>query len=163
MDIFNQFGIQWTLLLAQAVNFLILLYILKRFLYKPVLKMLEERRNKIAQSLKDADEIEKQLAKTEEDRLKTLEKALDEGKGIINEAKESAEQIIADAHKKAQDDIVDLVEKAEQSIAQERAKMHQEIREELSDMVVTSLKAVTGKVLTKKDQEELVDKNLKNL
>src|SRR5579884_4206682 len=163
MDIFSQFGIQPVLLLAQAVNFIILLYILKRFLYQPVLKMLEERKNRIAQSLKDADEIEKQLAKTEEDRQKTLEKALDEGKEIINEAKESAQQIIADAHKKAQEDIADLVGKAQQSMEQEREKMHQEIREELSDMVVASLKAVTGKILTKKDQEELVDKNLKGL
>jgi len=163
MNIFDQFGIQWKLLLAQAINFGILLYILKRFLYAPVLKMLEDRKAKIAQSLKEAEEIEIKLAKTEEDRQKTLGKALDEGKDIINEAKESAQQIIADAHKKAQADIADLVDKAEQSIGQERDRMHQEIREELSDMVVSSLKAVTGKVLTKKDQEELVDKNLKGL
>jgi F-type H+-transporting ATPase subunit b len=163
MEIFNQFGIQPVLLLAQVVNFLILLFILKKFLYSPVLKMLEERKAKIAQSLKDAEEIEKKLAKTEEDRQKELSKALEEAKQIINEAKESATQVIAEGHEKANKDIVDLVEKARESMTQEREKMHQEIRQELSDMIVASLKAVTGKVLTKKDQEEIVEKNIKNL
>jgi len=66
MEIFNQFGINPLLLLAQVVNFAVLLFILKRFLYKPILKVLEERKKRIEESLKNAEEIEKRLVETAE-------------------------------------------------------------------------------------------------
>ncbi len=76
MDILNEFGIKPILLAAQVVNFLILLYILKRFLYKPILKVLNERKNKIADSLKNAEEIERKLVEISEEEQKRIAKAV---------------------------------------------------------------------------------------
>jgi F-type H+-transporting ATPase subunit b len=68
MDILHEFGVQPILLLAQIVNFAILFFLLRKFLYGPLLKILEQRRNTIKESLKNAEKIEKQLALTEEER-----------------------------------------------------------------------------------------------
>ena len=72
MDILNQFGVQPILLAAQVVNFLILLFILKKFLYGPILKVLDSRKKTIEQSLKNAEEIERRLLETTEEKEKVM-------------------------------------------------------------------------------------------
>ena len=73
MEILKNFGIQPTLLLAQIVNFTIILFVLKKFFYKPITKVLEERKRRIEESLKNADEIEAKLQKTAEKTAQILE------------------------------------------------------------------------------------------
>lgn len=161
--IIQDFGIQPMLLTAQIVNFLILLFLLNKFLYKPILKVLEERKQKIAESLKNAEEIEATLAKTEEDRDKKLLKAIDEAKQIIEEAKQSASQIVADAHQKAQVDVSELIEKTRSELASEKDKLHQEIRAEVAEVVVMTLEKVTNKVLTDSDKKKIQSQTLNSL
>jgi F-type H+-transporting ATPase subunit b len=161
--ILNEFGVQWPLLIAQVVNFFILLFLLKKFLYQPILKALEVRKQKIAESLKNAQEIELRLQKTESEREAALTKAADEAKKILANAEKSANQVIEDARHKAKNDIEVLILKSEQQIKQERDKMQQEIRNDLANMIAEGLKVITGKVLTEKDKKELISKSLKNL
>ena len=66
MEFLKEFGIQPTLLIAQIVNFLIILFILKKFFYKPIIKLLDDRKKKIEESLKNAELIEERLKQTEE-------------------------------------------------------------------------------------------------
>src|SRR3989344_2266081 len=98
MDFLNDFGVKPVLLAAQAVNFFILLFILKKFLYKPILGMLETRKQKIAESLKNAESIEKKLQAIGEEREEALKKAGKEAEEIIRDATEAANQIISEAH-----------------------------------------------------------------
>ena len=162
-QILNQFGIKYILLLAQVVNFLVLLWILKRFLYKPILKVLEERKQRIAESLKNAEEIEKRLAETEEESEKKLSVASIEAKKILEETNKSVAQIIEEAHFRANKDMEEIVKKGQESINAEREKMHQEMREELAQIVVTALEKVTGKVITIKDQKKMIDDTVKRI
>ncbi|EKD90619.1 MAG: ATP synthase subunit b [uncultured bacterium] len=161
--ILADFGIQPILLLAQVVNFLVLLFILKKLLYQPILKVLDERKKKIEQSLIDAQSIELKLVQTEEDREKKLAKASEEAKQILDEATKSANLVIEEAHLKASKDMEEILQKGQESINAERSKMHQEIREELADLIEVSLEKVAGKILTTKDQKELVQKTIKQL
>lgn len=163
MDVLTEFGINGWLLSAQVVNFLILLFILKRFFYKPLLKVLEERKQKIAQSMKNAEEIEKTLAKTEEDREKRLEKAADEAKKILGEAQRSAVDIIEEARSKASDDIASMVKKGQASLEIERERLHQEIRAELAEIVGIALEKVIDKALSSKEQKALIEKSVKEI
>ena len=162
-QILNQFGIKYILLLAQVVNFLVLLWILKRFLYKPILKVLEERKQRIAESLKNAEEIEKRLAETEKESEKKLSVASIEAKKILEETNKSVAQIIEEAHFRANKDMEEIVKKGQESINAEREKMHQEMREELAQIVVTALEKVTGKVITIKDQKKMIDDTVKRI
>ena len=163
MDFLSDFGVQPILLAAQAVNFLVLLFILNKFLYKPVLKTLDQRKQKVAQSLKDAAEIEKKLAQIELDQEKALQAATTEAKKIINEATESGNQIINDAHLKAAHDIQLMVNKSNTQISLEKDRLNQEIKAELADMIAAGLKVISGKVLSDKDEKELLDRSIKNI
>lgn len=163
MDFLTDFGVQPILLLAQVVNFLILLFILKRFLYGPILKVLETRKQKIAESLKNATEIEKRLEAITAERAEKLTAAGKDAEGILQEATKTAEKIVASAHEKAQKDIEKMIEKSESSMKLERAKMQQEMQVELVDLVVMALQKVTGQVVSEKDQKALVEKSIKNI
>ena len=151
------------MLAAQAVNFLVLLFILNKFLYKPVLKTLDQRKQKVSQSLKDAAEIEKKLAQIELDQEKALQAATTEAKKIINEATESGNQIINDAHLKAAHDIQLMVNKSNTQISLEKDRLNQEIKAELADMIAAGLKVISGKVLSDNDKKELLDRSIKNI
>jgi len=161
MEILDQFGVKPILLLAQIVNFIILLLVLKKFLYKPILKILEERKDKIAEGLANAEEIEKKLAQITEDRDKKLEQAAKETKKIIEEAIASANQIVAESHEKALEQTQKMIAKSEEQMGLEREKLHQEIRGELAELVALGLQKTASKTLTAKEKEELSKDALK--
>jgi F-type H+-transporting ATPase subunit b len=163
MEILNEFGVDWRLLLAQIINFSILLFVLKKILYKPILKMLEDRRERIAQAEKNAEDIEKRLEKIESEREKTIEKASSEAMKILEDATKTSSQIIEEAHTKASEDIQTMIAKAKMQIAQDHDKMREEIRSELADLVATAMTVVYEKKLTKSDQEEIIKSTLKNM
>lgn len=162
MEILNQFGVNPILLAAQVVNFLILLFILKRFLYKPILQVLEQRKQKIEESLKNAEEIEKRLQETNEEVEKTLAKALQEGQKIIDESKKTGVQIMEDSKQTAAEIIENAYKQAAEVQKAEYAKLEQRIRENAGQIVAIALEKVTGQVLNKK-QKEMIDKGMKNL
>lgn len=162
MEILNEFGVKPILLVAQIVNFILLLFILKKLLYKPLLKVLEDRKTKIAESLKNAEAIELKLEEIEKSRDKKLEIAAKESKKMIDEAMASAQQIIAESHEKALEQTKVMIAKSEEQMNLERDKLHQEIRSEIADLVALGLQKVAGKVLTAKDKEELVKSALKD-
>lgn len=160
MNFFEQFGIQPVLLLAQIVNFAILVFLLNKFLYKPILKVLEQRRQTIAESLANAEKIEKELARTELDRQKKIDQALDEAKSIIIDAKENSAHIIAEAQQKAAVEATKIIEQAKQDLTNERESLHQEIRSEIADIVVVSLEKILNKQLSSTDRQKITKEAL---
>ena len=163
MEILNQFGINPILLLAQVVNFFVLLLILKRFLYKPILKVLEERKVKIEESLKNAEAIEKKLQETEVEAEKILAKALNEGQKIIDESKQAAAQIVADSQRGAAEIINKAQIQAKEVSLAEKVKIQQEIREDLGDIVLLVFEKIMGRKITDRQQKEFIEKEIKNL
>lgn len=159
----DQFGLNPLLLAAQIVNFLVLLYILKRFLYKPLLKVLEERKKIIVESLQNAQEIEERLNKITEEREKRLTEASKEAKTVVEDATKASQAIVAQAHEKASVETQKMLKKAQEAMNLEREQLHDEIRSELASLVISSLEKVTGKVLSEKDQKELVEKSLRGI
>ena len=91
MELLQTLGIQWTKLIPQFFNFGIVLLVLWKFAYKPVFTMLDARREKIAESVANADKIREQLASTEAERKRILTEAGDEANRLIEQAREAAE------------------------------------------------------------------------
>jgi len=162
MEILNEFGVNWKLLIAQMINFAILLFVLKILLYKPILKMLEDRKNRIIEAEENAASIEKRLEKIEKEREKTISKASDEATKLLEEATISSAEIIAEAQEKAANEMAVVITKAKDQIAQDREKMRAEIRSELADLVTTAMTTIYEKKLTKADQEEIIKNTLKS-
>lgn len=163
MDILNQFGINPLLLAAQVVNFAVLLFILKRFLYKPILKVLEERKNKIAESLKNAEEIEKRLVETSEKIDKMMGKASDEAQKIIDESKKEGALYLEEAKERAGKMAEEIIKKSQEAAKAETLKMEQEVMAKVAEIVAVGMEKVTGKVLNKKDQKDMIERSIKNL
>jgi len=145
MEIINEFGINPILLLAQIINFTILVVLLKKLLYKPILKILEERKTKIANSLKDAEEIEKRLLKISQEQESILNKARLEAKKIVSDAKLEAKQLTQESLEQTKASINDLLETNQKRLTLEREKMMREARAHLAEIVVIAASVVTKK------------------
>src|SRR4030066_2412588 len=91
-ELLTKLGIDWKLLIAQIVNFLVLLFILWKFAYGPILAMLEKRQKKIEKGLKDAEAAGKKLEESEERQKEILKKARTEAKEIVEKAHTQAEK-----------------------------------------------------------------------
>lgn len=151
------------LLVAQVVNFLILLFILKKFLYKPILKVLEERKKKIEESLKNAEAIEKRLLEANQEYEKILNEALEESRKILNQSKEVGIQIMEESKETAAKIIGKATEQALEIKKTEKVKLEQEVREHLGALIVLAFEKITGKRITKEDQKEIIEREIKNL
>lgn len=163
MEILNQFGIQPILLAAQVVNFLILLWLLNRFLYKPIIRVLEERKQKVAEANKNAEEIEKKLLEITAYKDEEILKAVKEGEKIIKDASDGALQIQEDGRRQYEEIIKKAREDAKELLQVEKANLDREIRENLGEIIALALQKVTGKVLSKKDQQDVLEKEIRNL
>lgn len=102
-ELFAAFGLDWKLLLIQALNFAILLAVLWKFLYKPVLKMIDERREKVAEGVQKAEAADRRLADADT-----------EGKGIVAMAGKEAEGLVASARSRAEQQAAEIAQRAQE-------------------------------------------------
>lgn len=162
-QIANTFGVDWPHLISQIISFSIVCVLLHRFAYKPVLKMLEERRQKIAQGMADREKIRTELQQAE-----------DEQRRIVLQAEGKATQIVEEAHAAAarllQKEMQRAVEVAEQVIASSRQaallehdRMLIELKRELGVLVVQATTAVTRRILTPEDQRRMAEETVRQL
>jgi F-type H+-transporting ATPase subunit b len=153
-------GINLPSLLWHTVNFLILLALLWRFLYKPVVRMLDERSDRIKESMQRAEAIKEQLARTHEETQAALESARKEAQAIADQASQIGEQIKAQARKDAQTEADKILVQARQQIEQERRQMMAELRLEMASLVVLAAGKVIGQQLDDRAQHQLVEEFL---
>lgn len=163
MDILNQFGINPLLLAAQIVNFLILLFLLKKFLYGPILKVLETRKQKIEQSLKNAEEIERKLAETNEQIDKMMIKASDEVQKMMDQAKKEIALMKEEGKQEAEQQVALMFQRGEESLRMEKEKMLAQAKDHVGDLAIAIFYKLTGKSLSKEEQRKLAEKEIKNL
>lgn len=149
------FGFDTKIFLSQVVSFVIVALVLRQFAYKPILAVLEERRQRIAEGLLNADKIKQQLAEAEQRHAEILAKANAQAQKMIDDARESAAHV---GERKQQEAIVaaeQIIAKAHEASALEREKTMTELKRELGRLVVNTTAKVTGKILTPEDQKRL--------
>ena len=156
-------GIQWPKLLAQLLNFAIVMFVLWRWAYKPVFAVLEARRQKIADGLADAEKSTAQLAKTEADRKAILAQAGDQANQMIEEARTAAVRVREVETQKAIAAAEQILIKAREAAAQDHDRMLRELKREVGRLVVQTTTTVTGKILTPEDQRRLAEETEKQL
>ena len=157
------FGFDVWIFLSQVISFVIVALVLRQFAYKPILAILEERRQRIAEGLLNAEKIKQQLAEAEQRYADILAKANAQAQKMIDEARESAEHV---AERKQQEAIVaaeQIVAKAREASAIEHERTMTELKRELGRLVVDTTAKVTGKVLTSEDQRRLQEEASRQL
>lgn len=157
------FGFNAPLFISQVISFLIVAFLLHRFAYKPILKVLEARREEIAKGLANAEEIKKQLAQTEIARQKTLTNANLAANKLIEEARAVAAKVQETETQRAIATAEQIIAKAREAAALDHQRMLQELRKEVGQLVVKTTSQVAGKVLTMDDQKRLIDETNKQL
>ncbi|HHW58034.1 MAG TPA: F0F1 ATP synthase subunit B [Clostridia bacterium] len=147
MNLFNG----WTFVFT-IINILVLYYILKKLLFKPVTQFLQERQDKIKTSLEEADREKKEAYELKAKYEEILQKADNEGKAIIDKAEKMAEikanQIIEDAHKVAEE----MIENARKEIELETVKAMHDLRTEISHLIVDAASRVIEKKFPIEDE-----------
>lgn len=162
-DIAHQFGVTWQLLISQIILFVIVALALKKFAYGPILKVLEERRNKIAQSLADAEQIKKDLANAQAKAQEILTQASVQATKAIEEARAAAAKVQEVETQKAIAAAGDIIAKAKQASEAELVRMKAELRKEVGRLVVATSAKVTGGILTAEQQGRLAEETNKQL
>lgn len=157
------FGFNTSLFVSQVISFLIVAFLLHRFAYKPILKVLEARREEIATSLANAEKIKVELAKTEALRQEVLNTANVNANKLIEEARAAAAKVQEAETQKAIAAAEQIIAKAREAAAQDHARMVQELRKEIGQLVVRTTAQVTGKVLSIEDQKRLVEETNKQI
>jgi F-type H+-transporting ATPase subunit b len=162
-DIARTFGVDWSHLIAQIISFSIVCILLQRFAYKPVLKMLEQRRQQIAQGQANAEQIKAELARTEERRKGILDQANVQASKRIEEGRAAAARVQEQETQKAIAAAEQIIVKAQEAAVQERTRMLAELKSQFGRLVVATSAIVTGKILTAEDQQRLAEETANQL
>jgi F-type H+-transporting ATPase subunit b len=147
----------------QLISFSTVFFVLWKFAYKPIFTMLQSRREKIAESLANAEKIKADVARTEVERQKILADAGDKANKLIDDARQAAARVRETETQKAISAAEQIVAKAREAAAQDHDRMLAELKREVGRLVVQTTATVTGKILTPEDQRRLADETKKQL
>ncbi len=156
MDILGNFGFEPILFAAQVVNFLIILFLLQRFAFKPLLKMLEDRRQTIAEGLKNAEDSRLSLQKALEEETKIIARAQQTADGLITDAKKQSKEFIAQAKVDAKAQIDALVANAQKDLASERARLEKELAVSVAKTAVSLVEKSLSGMIDSGEQEKVM-------
>src|SRR5216110_406817 len=162
-DTADTFGWKWELFLSQVVSFAIVAFLLRRFAYKPILAVLEDRRRKIEEGQLNAEKIRKELAEAEKRYQEIVAKANADAQRMIDDARESSAHLSERKQQEAIAAAEQILAKAKEAAALEHERQMQTLKRELGRLVVDTTAKVTGKVLTSEDQQRLQEEAARQL
>jgi F-type H+-transporting ATPase subunit b len=162
-QIARTFGVDWQHLIAQIISFGIVCFVLYRFAYRPVLAILEKRRQQIAEGLSNAERIKAELSRTEAQRQDKLAEVNAQATKMIEEARAAAKRVQEMETQKAIAAAEQILVKAREAAERDHDRMLAELRHEVGRLVVQTAAAVTGKILTPEDQQRLAEEAAKQL
>jgi F-type H+-transporting ATPase subunit b len=162
-DTAQRFGLDAPHFFAQVISFLIVAGLLYFFAYKRVLAMLEERRQRIAEGLANAEKIKTELARTEAARQEVLNQANAQANKLIEEARAAAARVREQETQKAIAASEQIIAKAREASAADHARMLTDLKREVGRLVVQTTATVTGKILTPEDQKRLAEETSRQL
>jgi F-type H+-transporting ATPase subunit b len=157
---FSSLGISLPLLLAFVINFIILLILLGKFLYRPVLKMLDERTQKVKESMDWAESIKRDYEQAKVEVQKQIERGRQETQAIIAQAVQKGEGLKEEAKREASGQAKVIVEKARAELEAERDKMVEDLRKEFVSLLILASEKVIRQTLDKEKQSRLIEETL---
>lgn len=157
------FGVDWSHLGAQIISFGIVCAILYRFAYRPILKMLEARREQIALGQINVEKIKAELERIEAQRHEVLMRANAEAAKLIEEAHAAAASVQDQETRKAIAAAEQIITKSREAAARDHARMLVELKREVGRLVAQATATVTGKILTQEDQRRLAEETVRRM
>ncbi len=161
--ILGTFGIRGDLFAAQLVNFLLVLVVLWRFVYKPILAMLDKREAAIAQSVKDVEEISARMKVTEAERQATLASVTKEAQSIIESAMRETDARKNEMLEAAKREVERVIAKGKEQLAAEREASLMALRKDVVDIAVRAAAKIVTEGLTEKKSQSLAEEVVRKM
>jgi len=162
-DIAHQFGVTWQLLISQIILFVIVALAMKKFAFGPLLAMLDERKQRIADSMANAEKTKAELANAQAKAQEIIGQAGAQANKIIEEARAAGSREIEKASQAAITTANQIIAKAKEANEAELVRMKSELRREVARLVVATSGRVTGGILTSEQQGKLAEDAAKQL
>ena len=151
------------LMIWTIVCFLIALFVLKKFAFGPVQQMIDERRDRIAKAIEEADNARAEARDLLEQHRALIGQAKSESAEILSDARKVADAQLARVREEAEADRQRRLEETRKQIDAETARALEQIRSEVADLTVEATQRVVGKVLDAADQRRLIDEAIEGL
>jgi F-type H+-transporting ATPase subunit b len=156
-------GINWQLLLAQAINFGVIALFLSYFLYRPVLNALSNRTARIQESIENAEQVKQQLARAQQDYEAQIARARQEAAQILAQANERAQVQVREVIANAQAEAGRIKAEAQQQAQQEREQLLRGLQTQLANLVTQTASTVIGQELRSGGHERLIQQSIADL
>ena len=150
-------------MLLQGFNFLLLLFILKKYLYKPVLKILQERKKKIEEGLEFSEKMRAELGKSEKKAAEITDKARLEAQKIISQAKSDAKKKENEILSAAENEASEKIARANKEIGSMKQKMEIDLHKKAVEIASKMLEKMINSALSKENHLSVIDKKLKEV
>jgi len=150
------FHIDWKLFIAQLINFAIIFFVLFKFAFKPIAKIMQERTATIEKSLDDARETENRLAEASSEQARILNEAKKDALAIVEKASQSAEQNKQKLIEKTKLEVAAIIAAEKAKIAQEKEESLKEMKQEMTGLVMLAVEKVIKEKMTDNKDQELI-------
>lgn len=159
-ELIHALGIDWHILVAQIINFAILLAVLAKFVYKPVMRILDDRREGVLKALAREEKAEERLATAETDKERIVAEARVTATALIEVAKKDAEDIKKKLLSGAKEEIAKMRAEAEKKMRDDRTRLMSEVKGEIGMVIVDTIEKTLGDVLDARAQGKMVEQAL---
>lgn len=156
----TELGVNLPSLIAYLVNFVILLGILALFVYKPLIRLMDQRAERIRESLAAADQARQEASSSREAIEEQLNEARREGQRLLDQAREATERFRGEEMERARNEAQAFVERARSDIQRERDAAITEVRNNFGDLAITAAERVIRRSLDRQAHRELIDQVL---
>jgi len=157
---FASLGINLPLLVAFIINFIILFILLRLFLYKPVLKMLDERAKRTTEAMEQAEATKKEYEQARVEVQKQIEKGRQEAQVIIGQALQTGERLKEESRQEATKQAQAIVDRTRSELEAERGKIVEDLRREFADIAISAAEKVIKETLDKEKHRKLIEETL---
>lgn len=163
MELISALGIDWHVLTAQLINYGILFVALSVLLYKPVLKLLDDRRERIAKSMEDAKKIDQKLKEIEKERESMMKQLDQKSSALLSEAKKQADGAKAEMVAAAKNETESMLERGRKQLEDERRRMVSDLEKTVAKVGVELASRILQREFNPEDQKRIVSSLEKDL
>ncbi len=156
MELFSNLGINGKLLLAQTINFLLVVFVLNKFVFRKLFKFLAERKRKIEKGIELTQKAEQEIVRINEARKREIEKAKQQGEVLLSEAKTLAQSKTREMLIGAKTQEEKILLKATAEAAKQKQDAVEDSKEEIKERALLFAEKILGRTLGKTDEEKIV-------
>jgi F-type H+-transporting ATPase subunit b len=157
---FAKLGINLPLLISFIISFVILFALLRLFLYKPVMKMIDERAKRIKESMERAEATKEEYARAEDEVKKLISKAREDGQALVNQASQIGGRLKEEAREGARKEAQAIVDRTRVELEEERDRIIDDLRREFVDISISAAEKVIKETLDKERHRRLIEETL---